>query len=47
MLVTMTVGKRKQSSRWCLSLKENANEAELRQLPNKESDVYISAGPSR
>lgn len=32
MLTTVTVGKRKQSSRWYLNLKENVNDAEHRQF---------------
>lgn len=32
MLMTVTVGKRKQNSRWYLNLKENVSDAKLRQF---------------
>lgn len=32
MLMTVTAGKRKQSSRWYPNLKENVSDAELRQF---------------
>lgn len=32
MLMTVRVGKRKQNSKWYLNLKENVNDAKLRQF---------------